>query len=110
METWLPEIEEQLTRVMAHVRWPFTTVAGVLGLFVVVLFVQWLRVRRFKRRTLFAQKRRAEAEAQWVQAEERIARARRNLGEHRVWTEAPDLLNPAEREELYAHQKQRSVR
>jgi hypothetical protein len=45
-----------------------------------------------------------------MEAEARIAQARRNLGEHRVWTEAPQLLTADERQQLEADQAHRSLR
>ena len=110
MDAWLPEIEQQLSRMTDGLRWPLTTLTGLLLAFLVVGLVLWLRGRRARDRTRFAQHRRAEAEAQWMEAEARIAQARRNLGEHRVWTEAPQLLTAEERQQLEADPEQRSLR
>jgi hypothetical protein len=108
MDSWLPEIEQQLTRLTDGLRWPLTTLSGLLLISLIVGLGLWLRGRRARDRTLFAQHRRAEAEAQLMEAEARIAQARRNLGEHRVWTEAPQLLTAEERQQLEAHQEHRS--
>jgi hypothetical protein len=108
MDTWLPEIEQQLARVMDGLRWPFTTLTGLLLGSLVVGWLLWLRGRRARERMRFAQRRREEAEARRMEAEGRIAQARRSLGEHRVWTETPQLLTNEERQQLAAHQEQRS--
>jgi hypothetical protein len=105
MDTLLPEIEQQLIRLTDGLRWPLTTLTGLLLLSLVVGLALWLGRRRARDRTLFAQRRRAEAEAQWLEAEARIAQARRNLGEHRVWTEAPQLLTAEERQQHEAEQR-----
>jgi hypothetical protein len=112
MEAWLSEMEQQLTRVMDGLRWPFSTLTGLLLASLVLGWALWLRGRRARVRTLFSQRRREEAEAQreeadarTMEAETRIAQARRNLGEHRVWTEAPQLLTTEERQQIAAHQQ-----
>ena len=111
METWLSKMEQQLTRVMDSLRWPLTTLTGLLIASLVLAWALWLRGHRARVRTLFSQRRREEAEAQReeadaraMEAEARIAQARRNLGEHRVWTEAPQLLTTEERQQIEVHQ------
>jgi hypothetical protein len=110
METWVSEVEQQLTRATDNLRWPFTTLSGLLLGFLLIGWVLWLRGHRARVRMRSAQQQAEEADARRMEAEVRIAQARRKLGEQRVWMEAPELLTAEERQRLSAQLEQRFAR
>jgi hypothetical protein len=110
MEAWLAEIERHLTQLASNLRWPFTTLTGLLLAFLLVGWVLWIRGHRARVRMRAAQRQRNEAETRRIEAEVRIAKARRNLGEQRVWMQAPELLTAEERQQHAAQLEQRPAR